>query len=160
VLGRGVGAFADELAGKAVNEVLSVSMTARRLHRGRILRRAEASDRSGKARPGFVSAHIPGARFRPKLAAMLGKGMIGDASAIATRRELVFVRQSVQGKTVAGRFVFSARACFASFKQARFARTWCSHASGKALEKCCRGLKAEQIERAAGPLQRSKVGRG
>ena len=62
--------------------------------------------------------------FAPKLAASLGKGMIGDC--IGYRYEngrLIFVRQMFQGKTSADVTFSGASPWFASFQAARFAAT-------------------------------------
>ena len=61
--------------------------------------------------------------FAPKLAAMLGKGMIGDC--VGYRNEsgkLVFVRQMFQGKTVADVTLRERRRGSRRFSPARFAR--------------------------------------
>lgn len=86
--------------------------------------------------------------FAPKLAAQLGKGMIGDC--IDYRHEggkLIFVRQMFQGKTVAD-VTFSGEApWFASFQSGAFrADLLTSHASGKApINTVAVELRAEQI---------------
>ena len=59
--------------------------------------------------------------FAPKLAAMLGKGMIGDC--VGFRKEgdkLVFVRQMFQGKTAADVIFQGAAPWFASFQSGAF----------------------------------------
>src|SRR5712672_2191142 len=72
--------------------------------------------------------------FAPKLAALLGKGMIGDC--VGYRSEggkLVFVRQMFQGKTVADVLFLGAGPRFASFQAGAFrADLVQAHASGKA----------------------------
>jgi electron transfer flavoprotein alpha subunit len=72
--------------------------------------------------------------FAPKLAAMLGKGMIGDC--IGYRNEggkLVFVRQMFQGKTAADVTFTGAAPWFASFQSGAFrADLLAAHPSGKA----------------------------
>jgi len=63
--------------------------------------------------------------FAPKLAASLGKGMIGDC--IAYRHEngkLTFVRQMFQGKTVADVVSKERRLVRGRSRPERFARTW------------------------------------
>src|SRR5439155_22990961 len=72
--------------------------------------------------------------FAPKLAATLGKGMIGDC--IGYRHEggkLVFVRQMFQGKTAADVTFMGAAPWFASFQSGAFrADLLAAHPSGKA----------------------------
>jgi electron transfer flavoprotein alpha subunit len=72
--------------------------------------------------------------FAPKLAAMLGKGMIGDS--IGYRSDggkLVFVRQMFQGKTAADVIFVGAAPWFASFQSGAFrADLLAAHPSGKA----------------------------
>jgi electron transfer flavoprotein alpha subunit len=86
--------------------------------------------------------------FAPKLAASLGKGMVGDC--IGFRHEngkLVFVRQMFQGKTVADVTFTAAAPWFASFQSGAFrADLLAAHASGKAPVNAVNvDLKAEQI---------------
>ncbi len=122
VLGRGVGAFADELAGKAVNEVLSGEhdLLADYTVDGYCVALKQVIE---AAKPDLVLfPHTYQVRdFAPKLAAMLGKGMIGDC--IGYRNEggkLVFVRQMFQGKTVADVSFLGAGPWFASFQAGAF----------------------------------------
>src|SRR5207245_8437908 len=72
--------------------------------------------------------------FAPKLAAMLGKGMIGDC--VGYRSEggkLVFVRQMFQGKTAADVTFQGASPWFASFQAGAFRSDLVTaHPSGKA----------------------------
>jgi len=72
--------------------------------------------------------------FAPKLAAMLGKGMIGDC--VGYRNEggkLVFVRQMFQGKTAADVTFQGAAPWFASFQAGAFRSDLvATHPSGKA----------------------------
>src|SRR6266478_6467988 len=103
VIGKGVAAFADELAAKNVAGVLKVEHD--------LLEAYTADGYCGALKQVIESAkpdlvlfpHTYQVRdFAPKLAAMLGKGMIGDC--IGCRNEggrLVFVRQMFQGKTAA-----------------------------------------------------------
>src|SRR6266436_3814205 len=101
VIGKGVAAFADELAAKNVAEVLKVEHDLLEAYTADgfcvALKQVIAS-----AKPELVLfPHTYQVRdFAPKLAAMVGKGMIGDC--IGYRNEggkLVFVRQMFQGKT-------------------------------------------------------------
>src|ERR1700738_2483799 len=86
--------------------------------------------------------------FAPKLAAQLGKGMIGDC--IDYRHEggmLIFVRQMFQGKTVADVTFSGDSPWFASFQSGAFrADLLSAHPSGKApVNTVAVELKAEQI---------------
>jgi electron transfer flavoprotein alpha subunit len=86
--------------------------------------------------------------FAPKLAASLGKGMIGDC--IAFRNEngrLIFVRQMFRGKTAADVSFAGAGPWFATFQAGAFrADLVTAHPSGKApVRKAAIELKAEQI---------------
>src|ERR1700676_4785975 len=102
VLGKGVATLADELAAKNVAEVLLIQHDLLEAYTPDgycvALLKVIAS-----AKPDLVLfPHTYQVRdFAPKLAAMLGKGMIGDC--IGYRNEggkLVFIRQMFQGKTV------------------------------------------------------------
>ncbi len=102
VIGKDVAAFADELAGKNVAEVLRVEHDLLEAYTpdGFCVALKQVIE---SAKPDLVLfPHTYQVRdFAPKLAAMLGKGMIGDC--IGYRYEggkLVFVRQMFQGKTV------------------------------------------------------------
>ena len=149
VIGKGVAAFADELAAKHVAEVL-------RVEHGLL----EAYTPDGycaalkqvieSAKPDLVLfPHTYQVRdFAPKLAAMLGKGMIGDC--IGYRNEggkLVFVRQMFQGKTAADVTFAGAAPWFASFQSGAFrADLLAAHPSGKApVNSMAVSLSAEQI---------------
>src|SRR5215469_3038003 len=103
VIGKGVSAFADEVAGKNVAEVLKVEHDL-----------LDAYTPDGYcaalkqvvefAKPDLVLfPHTYQVRdFAPKLAASLGKGMIGDCVGFRSEGgKLVFVRQMFQGKTAA-----------------------------------------------------------
>jgi electron transfer flavoprotein alpha subunit len=86
--------------------------------------------------------------FAPKLAAMLGKGMIGDC--VGYRNEggkLVFVRQMFQGKTAADVTFQGAPPWFASFQAGAFRSDLvAAHRSGKApINPVTVDLKPEQI---------------
>src|SRR5882762_4895375 len=118
VIGKGVAPFANELAAKDVAEVLSVEHD---------LLEAYTPD-------GFCVALKQVRDFAPKLAAMLGKGMIGDC--IGYRSEggkLFFIRQMFQGKTVADVTFTGAAPWFASLQSGAFrADLLAAHPSGKA----------------------------
>src|SRR5215831_5149321 len=135
ILGKGVGALADELTGKAVAEVLSVEhdLLADYTPDGYCIALKQVME---SAKPDLVLfPHTYQVRdFAPKLAASLGKGMIGDC--IGYRSEggkTVFVRQMFQGKTVADVSFLGAGPWFASFQAGAFrADLVKAHASGKA----------------------------
>src|SRR5271156_1034038 len=122
VIGKGVESFAEELAAKDVAEVLLVEHD---------LLEAYTPDAYcialkqviEQTKPDLVLfPHTYQVRdFAPKLAAMLGKGMIGDC--IGYRNEggkLVFVRQMFQGKTSADVTFQSVAPWFASFQAGAF----------------------------------------
>ncbi|GAC1641838.1 MAG: electron transfer flavoprotein subunit alpha [Candidatus Acidiferrum sp.] len=135
VLGKGVAAFADELAGKAVTEVLAVEneFLAEYTPDGYCIALKQVIE---SAKPDLVLfPHTYQVRdFAPKLAASLGKGMIGDC--VSYRNEggkLIFVRQMFQGKTVADVSFLGAGPWFVSFQAGAFrADLVQAHASGKA----------------------------
>jgi len=148
VVGKGVSAFADELAAKDVTEVLLVEHDL-----------VEAYTPDGysialkqlieQANPDLVLfPHTYQVRdFAPKLAAMLGKGMIGDC--IGYRNEsgkLIFVRQMFQGKTAADVTFQGAGPWFASFQSGAFRADLVKPHAGKApVNKISVELKPEQI---------------
>jgi electron transfer flavoprotein alpha subunit len=149
VIGKGVAALAEELAAKNVAEVLLVEHD---------LLQAYTPDGYCVALSQVISATKPDLvlfphtyqvrDFAPKLAAMLGKGMIGDC--IGYRNEggkLVFVRQMFQGKTAADVTFLGATPWFASFQSGAFrADLLAAHPSGKAaLNKVAVTLTGEQI---------------
>ena len=122
VLGRGVSTFADELANKMIAEVLVVDheLLDQYTPDGYCIALKQVIE---SAKPDLVLfPHTYQVRdFAPKLAAMLGKGMIGDC--IGYRNEngkLVFVRQMFQGKTVADVTFQGAGPWFASFQAGAF----------------------------------------
>jgi electron transfer flavoprotein alpha subunit len=103
VIGKGVRALADELAAYQIAQVLLVEhdLLDRYTPDGFTVALAQAI---AQAKPDLVLLpHTYQVRdFAPKLAASLGKGMIGDC--IGYRYEngrLIFVRQMFQGKTAA-----------------------------------------------------------
>jgi electron transfer flavoprotein alpha subunit len=149
VIGKGVAAFADELAAKNVAEVLKVEHDLLEAYTAdgycAALKQVIAS-----AKPELVLfPHTYQVRdFAPKLAAMLGKGMIGDC--IGYRSDgvkLVFVRQMFQGKTVADVVFVGAAPWFASFQSGAFrADLLAAHLSGKApVNAVSVTVNAEQI---------------
>jgi electron transfer flavoprotein alpha subunit len=149
VIGKGVAALAEELAGKNVAEVLLVEHD---------LLEAYTPDGYCAALSQVVSSSKPDLvlfphtyqvrDFAPKLAAILGKGMIGDC--VGYRNEggkLVFVRQMFQGKTAADVTFQGAAPWFASFQSGAFrSDLLAAHPSGKApVNKVAVTLNAEQI---------------
>jgi electron transfer flavoprotein alpha subunit len=149
VIGKGVGAFADELATKNVAEVLSVEHDLLEAYTpdGFCVALKQVIE---SAKPDLVLfPHTYQVRdFAPKLAAMLGKGMIGDC--IGYRHQsgkLVFVRQMFQGKTAADVTFTAAAPWFASFQSGAFrADLLAAHPSGKApINAVSVSLNASQI---------------
>jgi electron transfer flavoprotein alpha subunit len=149
VLGRGVSPFADELAGKAVGEVLAVEheLLADYTPDGYCVALKQVIE---GAKPDLVLfPHTYQVRdFAPRLAAMLGKGMIGDC--VGYRSEggkLTFVRQMFQGKTVADVTFLGVGPWFASFQAGAFrADLVQAHASGRApVNAVALQLRPEQI---------------
>ena len=135
VVGQGVSSFADELASKNVAQVLRVEHDLLAVYTpdGFCVALKQVIE---SAKPDLVLfPHTYQVRdFAPKLAALLGKGMIGDC--IGYRNEggkLVFVRQMFQGKTAADVTFTGAAPWFASFQSGAFrADLLVAHPSGKA----------------------------
>ena len=135
VIGKGVRSLADELAGKNVAEVLSVEHELLDAYTpdgySNALKQVIES-----AKPDLVLfPHTYQVRdFAPKLAAMLGKGMVGDC--IGFRSEggkLIFVRQMFQGKTAADLTFTAGAPWFVSFQSGSFrADQLAAHPGGKA----------------------------
>ena len=135
VIGSGIAALADELAGKNVAEVLLIEheLLAAYTPDGFSLALAQVVSQGG-----FDLVLLPHTYqvrdFAPKLAASLGKGMIGDC--IAYRNEsgrLIFVRQMFQGKTAADVSFAGAAPWFATFQAGAFrADLAAAHPGGKA----------------------------
>ena len=122
VIGKGVRALAGELAAYQLDQVLLVEhdLLARYTPDGFTIALAQAI---AQAKPDLVLLpHTYQVRdFAPKLAASLGKGMIGDC--IGYRYEngrLIFVRQMFQGKTAADVTFSGAPPWFASFQAGAF----------------------------------------
>jgi electron transfer flavoprotein alpha subunit len=155
VVGKGVAALANELAGYQLDEVLLVehdllerytpdgfSLALRQLIEG--------------AKPDLVLLpHTYQVRdFAPKLAASLQKGMIGDCIAYryessqpAGAGKLIFVRQMFQGRTAADVVFTGEPPWIASFQAGAFrADLAAKHAGGKApIKPVSVDLKPEQI---------------
>ena len=135
VIGKGVAALAEEVAAKNVAEVLLVGHDLLENYTPdgycAVLKQVVEA-----AKPDLVLfPHTYQVRdFAPKLAALLGKGMVGDC--VGFRNEsgkLVFVRQMFQGKTAADVTFMGAAPWFASFQSGAFrADLLTAHPSGKA----------------------------
>src|SRR6516162_1993548 len=156
VLGKGVAALADEVAKKNTAEVLLVEHD---------LLENYTPDAYCVALKQVVEAakadlvlfpHTYQVRdFAPKLAASLGKGMVGDC--VGFRNEggkLVFVRQMFQSKTAADVTFTGTGPWFASFQSGAFrAYLLSAHPSGKAPVNTVKvDLKPEDIR--TKPLER------
>jgi len=149
VIGKGVAGLVDELAGYQLDEVLLVEheLLDKYTPDGFALALRQVIE---GAKPDLVLLpHTYQVRdFAPKLAASMGKGMIGDC--IAYRHEsgkLIFVRQMFQGRTAAD-VVFAGEAPWvATFQAGAFrADLAAKHAGGKAPVKSLSvDLKPEQI---------------
>src|ERR1700723_1290641 len=149
VVGRGVAGLADELAGFQLDEVLLVEHDLLEQYTpdaySIALRQVIES-----AKPDLVLLpHTYQVRdFAPKLAASMGKGMIGDC--VGYRHEngkLIFVRQMFQGRTAADVVFTSEPPWLATFQASAFrADLVTKHASGKApVKPVSVDLKPEQI---------------
>ena len=149
VMGQGVAALADELAASQVEEVLLVENPQLEKYTpdGYSLALKQVI---AQQKPELVLLpHTYQVRdFAPKLAASLGKGMIGDC--IGYRYEngkLIFVRQMFQGRTAADVTFEGDAPWFASFQAGAFrADLVAQRQGGKASVKAVSvELKAEQI---------------
>ena len=150
VIGKGVSSFADELAAKNVAEVLLVEHDLLDAYTpdGFCVALKQTIE---SAKPDLVLfPHTYQVRdFAPKLAAMLGKGMIGDC--IGYRHEggkLIFVRQMFQGKTAADVTFVGAGPWFASFQSGAFRADLLEAQAGGAkapVNKIAVTLSADQI---------------
>ena len=149
VVGKGVDSLAAELAGKNVEQVLQVEHELLETYTpdGFCVALKQVIE---VAKPDLVLfPHTYQVRdFAPKLAATLGKGMIGDC--IGYRSDggkLVFVRQMFQGKTAADVSFVGAGPWFASFQAGAFRADQVAAAEGgaKPIQKVSIELKAVQI---------------
>jgi electron transfer flavoprotein alpha subunit len=149
VIGKGVGALATELAAKNVAEVLQVEHDLLESYTpdGYTVALKQVIE---SARPELVLfPHTYQVRdFAPKLAASLGKGMIGDC--IGYRNEsgkVIFVRQMFQGKTAADVSFLGSGPWFASFQSGAFRADQVTTAEGgaKPVNRINVELKTEQI---------------
>lgn len=149
VIGKGVAALADELAGYQLDDVILIEHDLLAEYTPDsycIALRQEIES----AKPDLVLLpHTYQVRdFAPKLAASMQKGMIGDC--IAYRYEngkLIFVRQMFQGRTAADVVFTGEPPWIASFQAGAFrGDTAAKRASGKAEVKAASvDLKPEQI---------------
>jgi len=122
VIGKGVRALAEELAAYELAEVLLVEhdLLERYTPDGFTIALSQAI---AQAKPDLVILpHTYQVRdFAPKLAASLGKGMIGDCIGYRYENDrLIFVRQMFQGKTAADVTFAGAAPWFASFQAGAF----------------------------------------
>jgi electron transfer flavoprotein alpha subunit len=149
VIGKGVAVIADEIAAKSVAEVLLVEhdLLENYTPDGYCSALKQVIE---STKPDLVLfPHTYQVRdFAPKLAASLGKGMIGDC--IGFRGEagkLIFVRQMFQGKTAADVTFTATAPWFASFQSGSFrADLLTAHPTGKAPVNAVNvELKPEQI---------------
>jgi len=149
VIGKGVDALAAELAGKNVAEVLQVEHDLLESYTpdGYCIALKQAIE---SAKPQLLLfPHTYQVRdFAPKLAATLGKGMIGDC--VGYRNEsgkLVFVRQMFQGKTAADVTFLGEGPWFASFQSGAFRadQLKASDSGARPIHRVTIELKAEQI---------------
>jgi electron transfer flavoprotein alpha subunit len=149
VIGKGVAPLADELAGSQLDEVLLVEhdLLEKYTPDGFSLALRQVIETT---KPDLVLLpHTYQVRdFAPKLAASMGKGMIGDC--IGYRYENgkpIFVRQMFQGRTAADVVFAGDPPWIASFQASAFrADLVTKHASGKAPVKAVTvDLKPEQI---------------
>jgi electron transfer flavoprotein alpha subunit len=149
VIGKGVDALAAELAGKNVAEVLQVEHDLLESYTpdGYCIALKQAIE---SAKPQLVLfPHTYQVRdFAPKLAAMLGKGMIGDCIGYRIENgKLVFVRQMFQGKTAADVTFLGEGPWFASFQSGAFRadQLKASDSDARPIHRVTIELKAEQI---------------
>src|SRR5271165_6252221 len=149
VVGKGVAIFADELASKNVAEVLLIEhdLLENYTPDGYCVALKQVIE---SAKPDVVLfPHTYQVRdFAPKLAASLGKAMIGDCIGFRTEAgKLIFVRQMFQGKTVADVTFTASAPWFASFQSGAFrADLLTAHSSGKApVNPVSVDLQPEQI---------------
>jgi electron transfer flavoprotein alpha subunit len=148
VLGKGLRALADELAGKKLDEVLLVEHDLLDAYTpdGFSLALKQVIE---QAKPDLVLLpHTYQVRdFAPKLAASLGRGMVADC--VKYRNDggtLVFVRQMFQGRTAADVTFQGAAPWFASFQAGAFRADLAAAGSAKApVRSVAVALDAAQI---------------
>ncbi len=149
VIGKGVDSLATELTGKNVAEVLQVEHDLLESYTpdGYCIALKQAIE---SAKPQLVLfPHTYQVRdFAPKLAAMLGKGMIGDCIGYRVESgKVVFVRQMFQGKTAADVTFLGDGPWFASFQSGAFRadQVAASDSSARPIHRVAIELTAEQI---------------
>jgi electron transfer flavoprotein alpha subunit len=149
VIGKGIAALADELAGFQVDEVLAIEhdLLAQYTADGFSIALRHVID---SAKPDLVLfPHTYQVRdVAPKLAASMQKGMIGDCTGHRYENgKLIFVRQMFQGRTAADVVFTGEPPWIASFQAGAFrADLAAKHASRKApIRPIAVDLKAEQI---------------
>jgi electron transfer flavoprotein alpha subunit len=149
VIGKGLDTLAAEIAGKNVAEVLQVEHDLLESYTpdGYCIALKQALE---SAKPDLVLfPHTYQVRdFAPKLAAMLGKGMIGDCTGYRNENgKLVFVRQMFQGKTAADVTFLGEGPWFASFQSGAFRADQVTAAEGgtRPITRVTVELKPEQI---------------
>jgi electron transfer flavoprotein alpha subunit len=149
VVGNGMAAPAEELAARNVAEVLVVEhdLLENYTPDGYCMALKQVVE---STKPDLVLfPHTYQVRdFAPKLAAMLGKGMVGDCTGFRNDGDkLVFVRQMFQGKTAADVSFVGPAPWFASFQSGAFrADLLEAHPGGKApINGAKVELKAEDI---------------
>jgi electron transfer flavoprotein alpha subunit len=149
VIGKDVASLAEEIAGNNVADVLLVEhkLLENYTPDGYCVTLKQVIEAT---KPDLVLfPHTYQVRdFAPKLAASLGKGMVGDCVGFRYENgKLVFVRQMFQGKTAADVTFTGAAPWFASFQSGAFrADLLAAHARGKASVNSVNvELKPEQI---------------
>jgi electron transfer flavoprotein alpha subunit len=149
VIGKGLDSLAIELAGKNVAEVLQVEHDLLESYTpdGYCIALKQAIE---SAKPQLVLfPHTYQVRdFAPKLAAMLGKGMIGDCIGYRVENgKLIFVRQMFQGKTAADVTFLGDGPWFASFQSGAFRadQVAASDSGARPIHRVAIELTAEQI---------------
>jgi len=148
VIGQGVAGLAGELAGSRLDEVFLIEhdLLSAYTPDGFTLALAQAL---AQVKPDLVVLpHTYQVRdFAPKLAASLGKGMIGDCVGYRFENEkLVFVRQMFQGKTAADVVFEGAPPWFATFQAGAFRGDLVVAGGSKApVKPLTVALKLEQI---------------
>lgn len=149
VIGRGIAGLADELAEFKLGEVLLVenALLDKYTPDGYSIALKQVIE---QAKPDLVlSSHTYQVRdFAPKLAASLGKGMIGDCVGYRyENNKLVFVRQMFQGRTAADVVFQGAAPWFVSFQSGAFRADLASRKEGgrAAIRPVSVQLKPEQI---------------
>ncbi len=148
VIGKGVRGLADELAANQLAEVLLVEhdLLDRYTPDGFTIALGQAVT---QFQPDLVLfPHTYQVRdYAPKLAASLGKGMIGDCIGYRAEKDrVIFVRQMFQGKTAADVSFMGAPPWFASFQAGAFRGDQIARGAAPApVTKVTVDLKPEQI---------------